>query len=118
MKNERSHLSAYESLASLNRHFHEILIELETVKSLGLLRRTLVDEVKASVEETRAWANFEMIDVMHLREETDWARFSRIRRKLERRNQDPNSALGLDPSQTPKFERRFQREKRDNQLGK
>jgi hypothetical protein len=94
MKNERLHLSAYESLASLNRHFHEILIELEAVKSLGLLRRTLVEEVKASVEETRAWANFEMIDVMHLREETDWARFSRIRRKLERRNQDPKQRSG------------------------
>jgi hypothetical protein len=113
MKNERSHLSVYESLASLNRHFHEILIELEVVKSLGLLRRALVEEVKASVEETRAWANFEMVDVMYLREEAAWARFSRIRRKLEQRNQNPSSATEPEPSQTPKFERRLQRVKRN-----
>ena len=119
MKNERSHLSAYESLASLNRHFHEILIELETVKSLGLLRRTLVEEVKASVEETRAWAELrdDRCDAPARRN-----RLGQIQpdspKSSQWRNQDPNSALGLDPSQTPKFERRFQREKRDNRIRK
>jgi hypothetical protein len=31
--------------------------------------------------ETRAWTNFEVIEVLHQREEREWVRFGRIRQR-------------------------------------
>jgi hypothetical protein len=111
MKSESSHFAAYEALAALNRHFREILLDLEVIERLGLLQRTLLKEIRADIEETRAWANFEVIDIMHSREEGDWARFSRIRRRLEQRNQSLSSVLiESEPSGTPELGRPLRRQ--------
>lgn len=81
-------LAEYEALVALNRHFHEALRELEVFKRFGLLRKTVLQEVRAAIEETRAWASFEVIDAMNLREEADWTRFGRVRRGFEQRNEN------------------------------
>ena len=39
-----------------------------------------------TVEETRAWANFELTYVLQEAEEKDWIRFGRLRRQLEGTN--------------------------------
>ena len=78
----------YEVLATLNRDFEQALIALDRLKKLRLFthrwQRQFVKTWVATLEETRAWANFEVLEVLHQREEREWVRFGRVRQRSEK----------------------------------
>ena len=75
----------YEALATMNRGFEQVLGDLERLEELRLFprpwQRNFLKTWRATLEETRAWANFEVVEVLHQREERDWVGFGRIRRR-------------------------------------
>jgi hypothetical protein len=77
----------YEALAGFNRNFEQVLQDLERLATLDLFthrwQRRAFKAWRATLEETRAWANFEVIEVLHQTEEREWTRFGRRRRRLE-----------------------------------
>jgi hypothetical protein len=92
MKPASLKLRVYETLLGLNQGFEQVLTELRRLAKLGF-RRELLAEFQVVVEETRAWANFEVLETMHDREERDWFRFGRLRREWEKKLFDPNDVL-------------------------
>lgn len=72
----------YEALATLNQHFEQTLRDLNQLEELCFFpqrwQRKLVKTWRATVEESRAWANFEVLEVLHEEEEREWVRFGRI----------------------------------------
>ncbi len=46
-----------------------------------------------TIEETRAWLNFGVVETLHEREERDRARFGRIRDRWEKKFEDPQDVL-------------------------
>jgi hypothetical protein len=49
----------------------------------GAVGRQFLKVSRATLEETRAWANFELLEILSGREERDWARFGRLRQRAE-----------------------------------
>ena len=68
--------AVYEPLSALNQHFEELLATCQ-----------------ASIEETRAWVNFEATETLHDCEERDRAHFGRIRHGFEKKYEDPQDVL-------------------------
>jgi hypothetical protein len=85
MKTKRSNeLSVYESLSLIDRNFRQVLQELEQLQQHhGFKRRPTINSVELAVKETRAWTLFEILDVLHQREEDEWTRFGRTRDRQE-----------------------------------
>jgi hypothetical protein len=87
----------YDALAVLNRNFEQLLGDLQRLEALRLFplrwQRKFLKAWRATLEETRAWANFEVIDVLHQREEQEWASFSRIRQRSEKPSASPADTL-------------------------
>jgi hypothetical protein len=83
----------YEALATLNRDFEQVLRDLERLKELRLFphrwQRNFLKTWRVTLEETRAWANFELVELLHQREEQEWVRFGRIRQRLEKSSAAP-----------------------------
>jgi hypothetical protein len=77
----------YEALAGFNRNFEQVLQDLERLATLDLFterwQRRAFKACRATLEEMRASANFEVIEVLHLTEEREWTRLGRRRRRLE-----------------------------------
>jgi hypothetical protein len=92
MKPASQKLRVYETLHALNQGFEQVLTDLGRLGKLGF-RRELLAEFRVVVEETRAWANFEVLETMHDREERDWVRFGRLHREWEKKLFDPNDVL-------------------------
>ena len=78
----------YDALAALNRDFEQVLWDLERLEELRLFphrwQRKFLRTWRATLEETRAWANFEVAEILHQREERGWVDFGRIRRRSEK----------------------------------
>jgi hypothetical protein len=78
----------YEVLATLNRDFEQLLGDLKRLEELRLFphrwQRKFLKTWRATLEETRAWANFEVVETLHYREEQEWISFGRIRQRLEK----------------------------------
>jgi hypothetical protein len=78
---------AYEALAALNLHFELVLADLEKLAALelfpGAVGRHALRCCRATLEETRAWTNFEVVEILHAREERDWVYFSHLREQAE-----------------------------------
>ena len=93
-------LFIYEALFNLNQEFEQVLETLERLERLSLfrprLRREFVRACRVTVEETRAWANFELTHILHGVEERDWSRFGRLRRQLE----NPDDVLVAEEKST------------------
>lgn len=89
MKTPSPKLRIYETLHALNQGFEQVLIDLGRLDRLGF-HRDFLGAVRVIVEETRAWANFE---VLERREQGDWERFGRLRRESEQKLEDPNDPL-------------------------
>ena len=79
----------YEILYSLNQGFEQVLADLRRLQQFPLFRREFLREFRVMVEETRAWANFDVIETMHGRELDDWTRFGKVRHGWETRYRDP-----------------------------
>ena len=86
-------LSIYEALHSLNRSFAQVLVDLRRFEAFPFFRRSTLHALAVIVEETQAWANFEIADVMHELELADWTRFSKLHRQWEKSHRDPNDVL-------------------------
>jgi hypothetical protein len=93
MKSTPQKLRVYETLHSLNQGFEQVLAELRRLQVFPFFRRELLGHFQVVVEETRAWANFELVGVLHGREQGDWTRFGRLRRRWEKRYQDPDDVV-------------------------
>jgi hypothetical protein len=93
MKTKRSNeLSVYESLSLIDRNFRQVLQELEQLQQHhGFKRRPTINSVELAVKETRAWTLFEILDVLHQREEDEWTRFGRVRGRQEAGGRAPRS---------------------------
>jgi hypothetical protein len=82
-------LPVYEILYSLNQGFEQVLADFGRLQKFPFFRREFLREFQVVVEETRAWANFDVLETMHGRELDDWTRFGRVRRRWEKRYRDP-----------------------------
>jgi hypothetical protein len=85
----------YDALAGFNRSFDQVLQDLGRLETLDLFthrwQRRAFKACRATLEEMRAWANFEVIEVLRQREEREWTRLGR-RRRLEKRSAPPDEA--------------------------
>jgi len=81
-------VAIYEALFALNHNFDEILVRVDRLRDLGLFRsrfqRQSIAISQAAFKETRAWFNFEILQILEDREEHDLAHFGRVRHKLEK----------------------------------
>src|SRR5712671_1588229 len=93
MKQPATRLPVYEILHALNRDFEQVLAELARLHELGMFNRDLENILRIVVKETRAWANFELVEILLQREQDDWTRFGRLHRRWEKKLQDPNDVL-------------------------
>jgi hypothetical protein len=89
--------AAYGTLCLINQSFEGVLADLDILERLtlfhGRFQREFIKACRVTVEETRAWANFEITEVLNGCEERDWTRFGRLRRQLERKLGDPRDVL-------------------------
>ena len=92
MKGPSQKLRQYEALYDLNRGLEQVLADLTRILALGF-RRQLVQHFQVIIEETRAWANFELTEALCDREERDWARYGRLRRRWEKQFRDAIDVL-------------------------
>ena len=83
----------YEALATLNRDFEQVLCDLERLEELRVFphrwQRKFLKTWRATLEETRAWANFEVVEILHQREEREWVSFGRLRQRSETSSEPP-----------------------------
>jgi hypothetical protein len=86
-------LRVYETLRSFNQGFDQVLADFRRLQQFPFFRREVLRHFRVVVEETRAWANFEVAEVMDSREQKDWARFGRQRHQFERQYRDPDDVL-------------------------
>lgn len=99
--NNANELSMYEALSHIDRSFRQILQELEQLQEVGGFKgRVSIKSVKLAVRETRAWTLFEILDVLHQREEDEWTRFGRARSQHEQKEAVTESRRALRAKQT------------------
>ena len=105
-----SKVLVYDALAILNRDFEQVLADLERLEGLRLFPRRWQREFlkvwRATLEETRAWVNFDVVEVLHHREEREWARFGRIRQRSEKPSEPRAELLAPAKSGGRKSQRR------------
>ena len=89
--------AVYLALSDLNRNLELVLLDLERLKTAGMFRSRFQTEslaaCQATLEETRAWINFQMTETLQEREQRDWAHFGRIRRRWQKKYEDPHDVL-------------------------
>jgi hypothetical protein len=78
MKHPANRLAVYETLYALNRDFEQVLVHLERLQELGMFERHLGNVFPLTVQETRAWANFEVVEALQPREQEDLTHFGRL----------------------------------------
>jgi hypothetical protein len=78
----------YDAFATWNRDFEQVLEDLQRLEALCTFprrwQRQFLKEWRATLEETRAWVSFEVVEVLHQTEEREWTRLGRRRRLLEK----------------------------------
>jgi hypothetical protein len=93
MMDRSAKLQVYEALASVNGAFEQVLADFRHLREVRFFRRDSLKQFQVVIEETRSWVNFEVADVMHSREQNDWARFGRARQQWEKPYADPDDVL-------------------------
>jgi len=79
MKYPARRLAVYETLYALNRDFEQVLAHFERLQELGMFQQQdLGDIFPVIVQETRAWANMELVEALRPREQDDWTHFNRL----------------------------------------
>ena len=76
-------LHIYEYLFLLNQKLQDAVHILRQLEKCTWLRRDFLRSFRVEVEDLRAQANFEVIEHLSDREQRDWARFGKLRRRLE-----------------------------------
>lgn len=93
MKSTPQKLRVYETIYSLNQGFEQVLADLRRLQEQPFFRREFLRALSVVVEETRAWANSEVAEVLHSRELADWTRLGRLRQRWETKYRDPNDVI-------------------------
>jgi len=85
----------HRTTARLNRGLEQALASLAHLDRLGLLRdkREFFKTCSLTLEEMRAWANYEIGEAVMDRAEKGWIRFGRLCHRREKRLRDPNDVL-------------------------
>ena len=91
-RNSAGKLHLYEILYNLNQGFEQVLHQLQQLEKLGL-RRQAWKAFAVMVEETRAEINFELVERLAEREQSDWTYFGRLRQQREKKYRDPQDVL-------------------------
>ena len=86
-------LPVYEYLHALNRDFGQVLADLARLQELGVFQHDRGSILRVVVQETRAWANMELAELLQMREQDDRAWFGRLHRRWEKTWEDPNDVL-------------------------
>ena len=86
-------LPIYENLHALNRDFEQVLADLAKLQELGVFQHDRFTIFRIMVQETRAWANMVVAELLQMREEDDLGWFGRLHRRWEKKREDPNDAL-------------------------
>ena len=83
-------LRVYEYLFLLNQKLQDSVQILKKLEKCPWLRRNFLRSFQVAVEDLRAQTNFEVIEHMSDREQHDWARFGKLRRRWDRQFEDPD----------------------------
>jgi hypothetical protein len=79
MKHRAGRLPVYETLFALNRDFEQVLAHFERLQKLGMFQhRDLGNVFPAIIQETRAWANMELVGALQPLEQDDLTHFNRL----------------------------------------
>lgn len=82
----------YAAIADLNRDLELVLDDLRKLREFQF-RRELMDAFIVKIEDLRAWANSEFMEVQLDRELKDCAHWERLDRRFEDQSRDPNDVL-------------------------
>jgi hypothetical protein len=86
-------LPVYENLYALNRDFGQVLADLARLQELGVFQHDRFNIFRIMVQETRAWVNMVVAELLQMREEDDLGWFGRLHRRWEKKREDPNDVL-------------------------
>src|SRR6267378_4600719 len=86
-------LAVYENLHALNRDFGQVLADLARLQELGVFQHDRFNIFRIMVQETRAWVNMLVAELLQMREEDDLGWFGRLHRRWEKKRENPNDAL-------------------------
>jgi hypothetical protein len=93
----------------LDRDFEQVLDDLQRLETLRIFprrwQRRFLQACRATLGETRAWANFEVIEVLHQTGEREWTSFGRRRRRLEELSASSDDVSGPTKSSVRKSPR-------------
>jgi hypothetical protein len=79
MKHAAGRLLVYESLYALNRDFEQVLAHLARLQEFGMFQhRDFGNVFPAIIQETRAWANMELVEALQPLEEDDCTHFHHL----------------------------------------
>jgi hypothetical protein len=91
------HVRVFEALADLNRDFDHVIADVERLKELDFFRdrfsSRFAKTCPLTIEDLRAWGNFEVTEHLSNRGEAEMARSERRLHDFEKRFKDPNEAL-------------------------
>src|SRR6266478_6590137 len=80
-------LPVYENLYALNRDFGQVLADLARLQELGVFQHDSFNIFRIMVQETRAWANMELAELLQMREEDDLGWFGRLHRRWKKKRE-------------------------------
>lgn len=87
------HVDIFEAAASLSRGLNQVLADIDRLKQLGFFPTELsarsVETCRLTIEELRAWVNFEVTADVSRAAEKDWDRYAhllydRLQQKFQR----------------------------------
>ena len=87
LKTPVERLPVYENLYALNRDFGQVLADLARLQELGVFQHDRFNIFRIMVQETRAWANMVVAEVLQMREEDDLGWFGRLHRRWEKKRE-------------------------------
>ena len=91
------HVRVFEAIADLNRGFDHVIADVEQLKDLGFFRdkfsSRFAKTCPLTIEDLRAWGNFELTEYLSNRGEADVARSERRLHDFEKRFKDPKDPL-------------------------
>jgi len=99
MKYPAVRLAVYETLFALNRYIDQVVAHLARLQELGMLQQQHFGNIfPAIIQETRAWANLELVEALRPLEHDDWTHFHRVHsdvlNEAERRQKERGKVAG------------------------
>src|SRR5579859_7537776 len=83
----------YQAISELNRAFEQVIFVLEGLSAFHFFRRDCLKANQVMVEEIRALANHELLEILGQREFGNMAYYERVRLKWQNRFKEPSKVL-------------------------